>query len=133
MGLSKKITTNTADIWMDDEGIVHLRMKKGAKVDLREIEAHYNIYRKLGCQKHKTLHLFEGGYFFTFDNEAMRYAGKHSRNLFLASAIVNNSLAVRLLVDFFNLFFNNSFTFKMFNTKGQALEWLRSFKEKEKS
>lgn len=131
METTKKIKTNTADIWMDKEGIVHLKMKKGAKVDLQEIERHFDIYRKLGCQKHKTLHLFEGGIFFTFEKEAMQYASKHSSDLFIASAIVNNSLAVRLLINFFNIFFNNSFSFKMFNTKGQALEWLRSFKKEE--
>lgn len=129
MELTKAIETTSATIWVDKEGIVHLKMKDGAKVDLKEIETHFSIYKKLGCQKETTLHLFEGGVYFKFDTDAMKYASKNLSGLFAASAIINNSLAVRLLVNLFNSFFNNSFPFKMFNTKGEALEWLRTFKK----
>ncbi len=132
MDTTEKIDTKTAVIWVDAEGMVHLKMKEGAVVDLQEIEKHFDIYRQLGCDKNSTLHLFEGGAYFTFEKEAMQYASKHSKNLFVASAIVNTSLAVRLLVNLYNLFFNNTYNFKMFNSKGEALQWLRKFKKAEK-
>lgn len=136
METAKKIETKTANIWIDHEGFLHLKLKEGAEIDLEEVEIHFDIYRKLGCQKHKALHLFEGGTFFTFDSKAMKYVTRHGHDYFIASAVVNNSIAIRLLFNFFNKFFNNStdkaFQFKMFNTRGQALEWLRSFKEEKK-
>jgi hypothetical protein len=122
------IDTKSATIWVDDEKIVHMRMKEDGKVDLEEIKIHFDIYKKLGCNSKETLHLFEGGVFFSFNEEAMKYASKHLKDYFIASAIVNNSLAVKLLVDIYNKFFNNTFKFRSFNKKSEALDWLKTLK-----
>lgn len=132
MNINKKIETKTAEIWIDDDEIVHLKIKEGAKIDLQQVQKHFNIYKKLGCQKNKTLHLFEGGAFFTFEKAAMQYVYKHVKHFFLASAIVNNSLAVRINIDLFNSFINTSFPFKTFSTNREAQKWLSTFKKKTK-
>lgn len=129
MNSSEKIETRTAFIWIDDEGILHLKLKEGTKINLQEVEKHFNIYKELGLQKKKALQLFEGGSFFSFTSEAMKYVSRNGSEVFIASAIVNNSLAIRILFTFFKRFFYQAFPFEMFSTKRKALEWLRTFKK----
>lgn len=133
MVLSEKIETKSTQIWIDDEGILHVKIKEGAEVDLEEVKFCFDIYKKLGCHKNKVLQLIEGGSFFTFDNNAQKYAAKHGGDFFIAAAIINNSLAIRMLFNFFNAFFKNRVPFKMFITKQEALKWLRTFRETKKS
>ena len=47
--LQKKIIhTKQNEIWIDDEGILVLRMSEGAEMDLEEVTACFDVYRKLG-------------------------------------------------------------------------------------
>ena len=133
MGATEKIETKTAKIWIDDEGIVRFKIKEGAAVDLQEVEEHFNVYRKLVSKKNKALHLFESGEFFRFDIDAMKYVAKHAKDFFIASAIVHNSLAIRILYNFVHKFIVPPVPFKMFSTKSEALEWLRAFRKEAKS
>jgi len=126
MTTTEKTETKTATIWVDNEGILHLKLKEGAEVDLAEVEKHFNIYKDLGLQKNKVLQLFEGGSFFSFNSDAMKYVARNGSDFFIASAIVNNSLAIRILFGFFKKFFQQSFPFQMFSTKAEALKWLRT-------
>jgi hypothetical protein len=130
MDATEKIETKTAKIWIDEEGIMRFRIKEGAAIDLQEVAEHFTIYRKLVPQKSKVLHLFESGKFFRFDTDAMQYVAKHAKDFFIASAVVHDSLAIRILYNFVNNFIPQPVPFKMFSTKGAALEWLRSFKPK---
>jgi hypothetical protein len=128
MEVTEKTDTKTAEIWMDDEKIMHFKIKEGAAIDLQEVKIHFNVYRKLVNPKHKVLHLFESGEFFKFDIDAMQYVAKHAHHFFIASAIVHNSLAIRLLFHFVNNFIKQPLPFKMFNTREEALEWLMTFR-----
>lgn len=129
MAATEKIETETAQIWIDEEGILHLKIKEGAEVDLQEVKTCFDTYQKLGCKENKVLQLIEGGTFFTFDKEAQKYAAKHGRYFFIAAAIVHNSLAIRILFNFFNNFFKHPVPFKMFDTEEKALKWLRTFQK----
>ena|ERR1035437_7445571 len=128
MTVTKKIETKSATIWIDDEEILHLKIKEGARVHLPEIKTCFDIYEKFGFHKQKALQLMEGGRFFTFDHDAMLYASKQGKNIFLASAIVHDAVAIRMLYNFFNRFYNNPVPFKMFGAKEEALRWLRTFR-----
>ena len=129
MNSSERTETGKAFIWIDDEGILHLKLNEGAEIDLKEVEKHFSIYKDLRLQKHKALQLFEGGAFFAFNSDAMKYVANNGSDFFIASAIVNNSLAIRILFGFFKKFFDQSFPFEMFGTKGEALKWLRTQKK----
>ncbi|MFI5164384.1 MAG: hypothetical protein ACHQHP_03955 [Bacteroidia bacterium] len=118
-------------IQLDDEGILRIRIKEGAEIDLKETELSFEVYRKLGCNKNnKVLKLVDGRPFFTMDDDAQKLSAKRSKDFFIASALVNNSLSVRLLYNFFNVFHKQPVPFKMFPDEEKALKWLRSFKKK---
>ena len=133
MKVLEKIETKTATIFLDDEGILHRKIKEGAEVDLEEQKNCFNAYKKLGCQENKALLLVESGSFFSFDHDAQRYAAKEQKHFFIAAALVHNSLAIRVVYNFFNNFHTHAVPFKMFSTKKAALEWLRNFKMEKKS
>ena len=123
-----KIETKHVRIWIDDEGILNVKIKEGAEINLQEIQACFDAYTKLGCLKNKVLQLMEGGAFLTFNKDALQYAADNGKYFFVASAIVNNSMTIRMLFNFFNKFFKQPVPFKMFSTKAEALEWLKTFR-----
>ena len=129
MSATEKIDTKSATIWIDGEGILHMKLKPQAEVDLKEVESHFKIYEELGLKKNKALQLFEGGSFFTFDSEAMKFVSKNGSDYFIATAIVNNSLAIRILFGFFKRFFHQAFPCDLFDSKAEALKWLKTFKK----
>lgn len=124
-----KINTENTEIWMDTEGILILKLTD-AEVDLEEVRICFDAYVNLGCgPTNKVLQLIyvrgEG----SMTHEARKYVSGIGKDFFIASAIVSNSLAVRLIVNFFNAFYKHDVPFKMFANEDEAREWLRGFKK----
>ncbi|MES2764029.1 MAG: STAS/SEC14 domain-containing protein [Bacteroidota bacterium] len=123
------IRTKVNDIWIDDEGFLILKPKEGVELDLDEVKACFEAYRTLGIGPHnKVLELIDArdG---SMNSEARTYAAEHGKDYFIAAAIVSDSLAVRLVVNFFNTFYKQIVPFKMFATEESARKWLRTFRE----
>lgn len=117
------------EIWIDDEGILILKPDESAELDLEEVKACFEAYQKLGIGPHnKVLELIDArdG---SMTNEARAFAAKNGVDYFIAAAIISDSLAVRLVVNFFNSFYSQLVPFKMFATEEAARNWLRTFKE----
>ena len=123
----EKITTENTEIWFDEEGILWLKPIENADIDLEEVLACFDIYRKLGCDKKKVLQLIDARDNISMSHEGRQYASEHGKHFFIASAVISNSLAVRLIVNFFNSFYNHPVPFKLFSTEKEALKWLRGF------
>jgi hypothetical protein len=122
-------TTNT-EIKIDDEGILRLKAVSAADLDLHEVMECFAWYDKLGIGNHnKVLQLIDVSKGGTMSQEARDYAAEIGRNYFLASAVVSNSLSVRLVVNFFNRFYKHDVPFKLFKTEEKALGWLRGFRK----
>ena len=126
--MSEAIETITGFIRIDEEGILRVKIKDDARINEEEVKKVYDVIRKLSEGK-KRLELIEGGTFFTFNQDAQKYAAKHGRDLFIASALVNRSAAVRLVFNFFNTFLTHPVPFKMFGAESKALSWLRAQKK----
>jgi hypothetical protein len=126
--LEKRATENT-EIWFDEEGVLWLKPIKEANVDLNEVIACFKIYREMGCDKKKVLQIIDARAAVSMTHEAREYTSKHGNDFFIASAVISNSLAIRLFVNFFNSFYNQPVPFKMFATEKEALKWLRSFRK----
>ena len=121
------IRTHSSSIWFDEDRILHVLPNEGAEIDLEEVIACFVIYKKLGCDKKKVLQLIDGRAGFIIRKEARDYAAKHGRTFFIASAVISNSLPVRLMVNFFNTFYNHSVPFKLFADEFEAITWLKRF------
>lgn len=123
----KKIKTKLNEIWIDDEGFLVLKPREGAELDLDEVKICFEVYKELGVGPHnKVLELIDApdG---SFSSEARTYAAEIGNDYFIAAAIISKSLAVRLIVNFFNTFSKNAVPFKMFATEEEARKWLRTF------
>lgn len=123
----KKIKTKLTEIWIDHEGFLNLKPIDGAELDLNEVKICFEVYKKLGVGPHnKVLELIDArdG---TMTIEGRSYAAEIGGDYFIAAAIISNSLAVRIVVNFFNTLYTNIVPFKMFATEEDARKWLRTF------
>ena len=123
-----KIRTKMNEIWIDEEGILILKPDDGAELDLEEVKACFEAYKKLGVGPHnKVLELIDArdG---SMTGEARAFAAKNGVDYFVAAAIISDSLAVRLVVNFFNSFYSQLVPFKMFASEEAARQWLRTFR-----
>ncbi len=123
------IETRSSIISIDEEGILHIHIKDGMQVELEDAKESFAIYKKWGCDKNNVLQLMQGGKFYAMSKPAQKYATEQSVHFFIASALVNKSLAIRILFDFYLSFFKPKIPFKLFPTVASALKWLRSFKK----
>lgn len=65
---------------------------------------------------------------FSITPEARSYAAAMGKDYFIAAAIISDSLAVRIVMNFFNAFYKPTVPLKMFATEEAARKWLRTFK-----
>ncbi len=87
------------------------------------------MYTQLGIGTHnRVLQLIDGssGYF-SFSPDAKLYATKVGHDFFIASALVNDSVAIRLAGNLFTAFYKPKVPFKIFNSEEAALKWLQTF------
>ena len=129
---TEKIETISAIIWIDDEGILHLKIKDGAEIDLQEMKIIVNVYKKLGCATNKRLQLIEGSNYFTLDEQARNHSLTVRHKYLIATAIINNSLVVAILYEFIRDATRYP-PIEIFKTRSEALDWLRKFKIEEKN
>ena len=128
MDNNNKFQTAMNEIWLDDEGILWLMPIESGEIDLEEAKACFKIYKSMGCDKKKVLQLMDMRNSVTISKDARDFAAKEGNNYFIASAIVSNTLAVRIMVNFFNKFYKPEVPFKLFGDIESALKWLRTFK-----
>lgn len=129
MVATQKIHTGKSVIHIDEEGILRLTAVPGVEIDLEEVTRCFDIYEQLGCRENKTLQLIDTRGDGSMTPEARNYAAQHVDKFFIASAVVSDSLAVRMLVNFFNGFYRQRVPLRMFKTEEDALQWLRKFRK----
>jgi hypothetical protein len=122
--------TALSEIFFDENGILCLKPKEDADLDLEEVEECFRIYRELGIGNEKNvLQLIITRGNLSMSREAREYVAKNGRDFFLASAIISDSLAVKLVVNFFNMFYRtHGVPFRMFNDRDSAIAWLTRFR-----
>ncbi len=120
-----KIETKSAIAEIIDDDIFYLQYKPGSTSRLRDLMESYNIFLRLGeGQPIKALiEIGKNAYFDVELNECMRQ-GKIQP---VAEAIVSDSLAIRLVIDYYIHSRRNDLNhIRLFKTKELALEWLNS-------
>lgn len=125
----KKITTETADVWMDEEGILRVTIFAGADVKVQHVEELLRIYKQLGCGTKKVLQLMDGSGGFSMSFAAQSFVVKNISPLLIASALITKSQMVQIAVNIFMKIFTPSVPFRVFESEEKALQWLRTFTE----
>ncbi|MBA3971902.1 MAG: hypothetical protein H0X46_07120 [Bacteroidetes bacterium] len=124
-----KVQIKHSEIFLDEEGILWLVPDADADIDLEEVKACYDTYEKMGFNKdNKVLQIIDIKGSASLTKEARDFAVANGSKFFLASAVISNNLSVRLIVNFFNLFYKSQpVPFKMFDSEENAKKWLRKF------
>jgi hypothetical protein len=121
--------TKYSEIFMDDHGILWLVPDPDVELDLEEVVACFDVYRKMGInERNKVLQIIDVSTDASMTKEGREYAALHGLNFFKASAVVSKSLTVRILVNFFNFFYKQPVPFKLFENVNAARNWLENFK-----
>lgn len=128
---TRRFNTKYSEIFFDDAGILWLKPINGADMDLEEVTACFDTYRKMGINKdNKVLQIIDAQVSVSMNREGREYAAKHGYDFFIASAVISNNLAVRLIVNFFNIFYKFQLVpLKMFESEESAKKWLFKFKD----
>lgn len=128
MGALNIVKTKMSEIWIDDEGILVLKPFEDVELDLDTVVECFETYKAMGIgPHHKVLQLIDATGHGSMTSEGRTYAAEVGMNFFIASAIVSDSLAIRLIVNFFNSFHKQLVPFKMFSNQEDAKKWLRTF------
>lgn len=123
-----KIRTGINEKWMDENGILQIKVIEGAHIDLESLIADHSVNYSLTGGK-KALALYDARNFFTITPEATEYVRSGILNKErIATAVVTKNLGMRLLVNFLNRVKKTETPLKMFNDEEAALTWLLAFK-----
>ena len=133
MNAVRKSLSEEVDVRIDEEGILRVHIHEGVEIDLELVKNMLSKYRELGLGpgKEKRLEIMTTDGFASMTKEAREHIAFHGKDYFIAAAVINSSLAIRLLVNFYNSVYRHGVPFKLFASEEKALEWLRKFKKKE--
>lgn len=128
---SDPIPLSFGSIRMRTEGITEMQVHSGFQLSAENILEYREAKEKLGGGK-PFPNLVLMGAFSAADATAMRTsASNEMRKLRVADAFVIDSLAQRILGNFYLKFSKPQFPTRLFNSKEEALKWLSSFLNKD--
>ncbi len=121
--------TSVSEIFLDNDGIMHVVFSKGIELTLPDMEEAYAVFGQLGFGKgkKKSLQLLSGGPFY-ISKPARDYAGSNGTDYFIAAAMVTDSVFTRFVINLFNSIVKHNVPFKLFSNEEDAISWLKTFK-----
>lgn len=125
----KKRETKTHVLYLDEHGIIHIDLREGAHVELSSLHEVHKICNELAGNG-KKLVMVDARPHHTMTDEAMSYLNSQmvdkSR---LATGIISEKLAIRIMVDYITNILKPHSPVQMFSTEEEALKWLLEFKK----
>lgn len=108
------------------DGIVHYKMKANCLIMLPDVMKHFNVFKeKYAGQAFLNLYEFEENS--EIDDEVRKWAADPSGNNFtIADAFVIQSMAQKMIGNFYLTFHKPVKPTKLFNNVEDALKWLNS-------
>lgn len=120
------ISTRIADNILHNNGIIEVRLKEGAEIDTEGIKEILGATRKL-AGKRKYPVLIDARVEFYTSHEARELSAQHGSLYKLAEAALVNSLAGRLIGNFYINFNKPTVPAKVFTSREEAITWLKEF------
>lgn len=112
---------------LTDEGIMHVHIKAGNEIELDDAVLIVETIGKLGGEKKYPVFI-DCEEFASVDKEARVFSASPESNIYtLADAIAYDSLAHKLIGNFYIKYNKPSVPTKIFPTKKEAMEWLKTF------
>lgn len=119
--------TRTCEIFVDEFGILHVKILKGVIIDKEDAADNFLAVRNL-TQNKPILKLVDARAKFTINKDARSFVAKENDpKRHIARAVVVGSFVSKYLNQFFLSLQNPSFPVKIFTSEKEAMEWLKSF------
>lgn len=123
----KAIELRNSTVSLLDEGIMHIHIKAGSSIELFEAASIVETMGKLGEGKKYPVFI-DCGEFASVDKEVRIFSASPENNIYtLADAIAYDSLAHKLMTNFYIKYNKPSVPTRTFPKKEEAIEWLKTF------
>jgi hypothetical protein len=124
----EKIVTRTAEIFKDDDGIIHIRILNRVCIDMEDAFDNFLVVRNLSQGK-EIIKLIDGRADWSMDIAARRFiAGKDVQGKTIARAVVLKSLLKRAICNYFIRLHKIKSPTKIFTDYDAAIKWLKEYK-----
>jgi hypothetical protein len=122
--MDKRTETNTATIYKDDKGVIHVILHAGVKMDYYDALDHYLVIKNLSGNA-PVLKLIDSRNSWSIQPKARKFlAGKEVKEKTIARAILMNSSIKSVLINFFNELNKPEVPTKVFTDYEEAYAWL---------
>ncbi len=126
---STKIITRTAEIWKDEQDIVHAVLMNNASLDLDDVIDNLLVLRSF-TQNGPCLKFLDSRNSWTMTDEAKKFSEKaDSTKRTIARAILVSNKTDAIIQNFLMKFNQPNIPCKLFTESEKAMEWLFSFKK----
>ncbi len=127
MNTIDKIKTATGTVSFQEEGIVRYQIDQTDEITLQNVKEYLEAVRNLGGGK-AFCNLVVMKEFIQVGDEARKYAAGEESNMYtIADAFVINSIALKLVGNFYIRYNKPVRPTRIFNNEEDALVWLRTF------
>jgi hypothetical protein len=124
----ERIRTKVNEIYIDQQGILHVTVLEGAFLDLEDMVATERVFETLTGNK-PILALVDARAFHTLTNEAVKFMSANFRNKNrIATAILSEGAATQLIVNHMTMLDKTASPAKTFKEEEEAIAWLLTFK-----
>lgn len=126
--MKREVETRISHISIEEDGILRVRVKDVGVVKEADVIESFDVYRKWGFDTKKVVQIMYGNNFFSMDSAGQKYAAKHGKDYFLASAMVHQSAGIRVLFNFFIRFFRPVLPMRIFPDEKSAIQWIENYR-----
>jgi hypothetical protein len=120
-------TTRTCEIFVDEFGILHVKILDGVIIDKEDAADNFLVARHLTKAK-RVLKLVDSRNIYRIKKDARAYVERqNSSRIHIAKAILVSSFIQKYLIKFFQGLENSEFPVKIFTSEKKAMDWLKSF------
>jgi len=124
----EKIITRTAEIFKDDDSIIHIRILNGVRIDMEDAVDIFLVVRNLS-QEERVVKLIDGRADWSLDITARKFiAGKVVQGKTIARAVVLKSSFKKAICNYFIRLHKIKSPTKVFTDYDVAISWLKQYK-----
>lgn len=122
----KSVSTSIANNLLRDDGILVVQIREGVEIDIEGVKENFEATLKI--TNTECLALIDARCIFTSTQEARDYTAINASQYRIAKAVLINSLANRIVGNFYINFSKPVVPTRLFTSYHEAIKWLNSFR-----
>lgn len=126
--MAKEAVLESVTMLLGDDGILRIRIKEGARINLAQAKLQYETIRRM-CGDEKVAVLVDAASEHSVDKDAQQWAADNTDNR-IATAVISSSPVAAITLNLFITLFKPKSTFKLFREEEKAMAWLHEMMKK---